>query len=171
MTPTDLARAAGTCGMVSRQHDSGFAARGDYRFVAAAAVSSLLVDAVRTSSDYNDCMLASGAVPDDGKPHMPAQPGPAPAPAMVAREDLPAPAPLLYGAQVQPALARMPPAGYDPAPDRMMMASRAIDRPDSWMRAQSIIKRADPKARDLYLVLCGGGDQSSCIMAAALGQR
>ncbi len=177
MTASDLMRAQGACGLASRQHDSGFSATGRPAFVASAAAFSLLADGFRTASDFDDCMLASGMLMKDSR-DPPAstsvaavQPDPtraepaAPIPNAAAR----APAALL--AAEQPADAPMPSPVVTPAAYRTLAATRSIESAATWMRAQEVLEQGGRKSRDMYLVLCGAGDRSSCVMAAALGSK
>lgn len=172
MTPFDLSRLQGSCRLMSRQHDSGFSAAGRAGFVAAAAATSLVIDGIRTASDYNDCMTANGALISDGRPHevLLAAAGASSAPPVQPVGLVPGETPLAGPIPIAPAATpryAMAPAFVE---ERTPAGERAISRADTWMKAQAVLNRGDRNSRDLYLVLCGAGDRTSCVMAAALNR-
>jgi hypothetical protein len=120
----------------------------------AAGVAVSIGSAVQSAAAYNNCMEANGAV-DASK---------------LSKMQLAA---VYSSAQpVAPAQLPQPGPGYLPTmysvPDDS--AARAQLAASNWITAQRILNSPDeqPRKHDLFLVLCGAGDETACIRAAAL---
>lgn len=52
-------------------------------------------------------------------------------------------------------------------------AARALRAADAWGEATRLMNLpfGDPRKRDMFLVLCGAGDDSACVMASAARER
>jgi len=85
--------ATARCDLMARHSGGGFFAAGSPRFVAGAAVGYAVGSAINASLDYNDCMKASGWVPEKENTRAAYNNVPPPAVSATAstQEDTPAP--------------------------------------------------------------------------------
>ncbi len=164
MNPLDFSQILANCRISARNGGASYEFRGNYKFVAAAAIGAEIGNAIRSNRDYNDCMLASGA---QIKPDVTT---PVTAPVTIAQQSLPPPEPHSL-AVTSPILPIMIPTKYPPITVQSALAQRSIDTADVWLRAQAVLDLNDTRSRSLYRALCRAGDQSSCVMAGALRSR
>lgn len=178
----DVAPAKANCSIMARHGGNGFAAAGRVAFVAAVAIGNGISNAIQANADYNDCMLAQGFQIDDGKSpraqsdsRMLASEIPtSSAQDQTSRAGAVLPMAVANRMQVRPTLipTDFPVPGVIFASRENAAARRAVDSADRWMSAQDVlVRRSDRKSRDLYLVLCGAGDDSACAMGLALTGR
>ena len=131
---------------------------------AAAAIVSGVAAAIDSNVAFNNCMAASGAIDADSLPKTQVAAGGLYTP--VAR-----PVASATGLLQTQGGAEYQLSSYSPPQDSR--AERAQIAASNWLMAEHILDEAgsDIRKRDLYLVLCGAGDKSSCIWASALSRN
>ena len=167
--PAELSRDSGRCELYAQgsEPDTSFEATGSARNVAIASGVMPAVGGVATAARdadaYNNCMEAAGWIPADRDQQVATLPA---APQPVTATPLPA----LQGAPPAAGPAPLPVYATAPPPDAEQRAAQARAE-QAWVSAQRVMNTgSDRQRRSLYGSLCGAGDGSACLRAAALSR-
>jgi hypothetical protein len=172
--PAQLSQDSARCRLFAHgtRPDTTFEAAGSPRDVAivsgVALVAGGIATAAHDASTYDDCMEAVGWVPADNvKQATAGQATPATVLPVVAT-----PLPVIYAtpAPLQPApIATTFPLPFAPPQTEAQVQGQAAAQ--AWVSAQQVLNTGPGTERlGLYGALCGAGDRSACLMAAALNR-